>query len=147
MLILAPTNASSLVGARIVRRDVLDQLVGEATRTFVVWTPMRADDTRDAAQKASNSLDTLDVEQFWDPSHSMARQYGQILDLPSHRVLAWNVYAVHGRSDEWKSGPPRPAAWMHQLGNDQRTLDGPTLLDLVTKEIKRTRPAVRKGKG
>ena len=142
VLVLSPTLPSCLSGARIVRRDVVDELVGEPVKTFVVWTPMMGDDSRDAAEHAADLLDTLDVDQFWDPNRSLAREYGKLVQLPNNRVLAWNVYMLHSRADVWRGGPPKPVAWMHQLGRDQRTLDGSTLLDLVTKEVKKPlRPA------
>ena len=137
VLVLSPTLPSCLSGARIVRRDVVDQLLGESVKTFVVWTPMLGDDTRDAAQHAAELMDTIDVDQFWDPNRRLAREYGKVVELPDNRILAWNVYMLHGRTDVWRGGPPKPVAWMHQLGRDQRTLDGSTLLDLVTKEIKK----------
>ena len=146
VVILSPTYGTSLSGARIVKKDVLDNLLGEPLRTFVIWTPLRADDTRDAAQQATQLLDTIEVEQFWDPNRSIARQYGKVVDLPSNRTLAWNSYFVHGRADEWHDRPPVPASWMHQLGRDNRTLDGSTLLDLVTKEIKKPRPGTTTSK-
>lgn len=123
-------------GARVVQKDVIDQLIGKPVRTFVVWTPVLFSDTRDDALAATKEFRGTFVEQFWDPARKLGRAYAKVVDLPAKRSLAWDVHFVHRASDSWQEVPPRPFDWMHQLGDDDRRLVGTSLKAMVENSLK-----------
>ena len=75
---------------------------------------------------------------FWDGKRHLGTEYGQILPLPGKRKFAWDVYLVFDARANWKKAPPQPAAWMHQLGGDERRLDGNKLREVVAGLLKET---------
>ena len=51
---------------------------------------------------------------YWNPSESVGKAYGQILQTPGP---AWDVYFLFRRGVRWTGKtPPTPDFWMHQLG-------------------------------
>lgn len=73
---------------------------------------------------------------FWDADKSLGNALGKVVTLPRGRTLAWDVYFVFDANAQWRSVPPQPADWMHQLGVDERTLDGGRVKQSVTKLLR-----------
>ena len=131
VLVVSPTSTSCMRALRLIERDVLRELAGKPIRTYVVWTPMVFDDSREAALKEAQRSDSIYVEQFWDPTRRTARAYGKLVELPNNREMAWNAYFIHSRSASWNLAPPVPDDWMHQLGSDPRRLTAEAFRDKV----------------
>jgi hypothetical protein len=63
------------------------------------------------------------VSHFWDSEGILVKDYARILKLGDRP--AWDVFLLFGRDVEWKTEPPTPDYWMHQLKlAPARRLDG-----------------------
>jgi len=91
------------------------------------------EDERAKVADATKLIENDRVQHFWDGDKSLGLSFGKVLTLPRGRKLAWDVYFAFGTKAEWKEAPPRPQAWMHQLGTDERLLDGKKLRASVRK--------------
>lgn len=111
----------------MVQQQILAAIDDERLRVYVVWTPVLKEDNRQAAVKAKANVTDPRAVHFWDADKSLGTALGEIVTLPRGRTLAWDVYFVFDRDVQWHDEPPQPAAWMHQLGVDERTLDGDRL--------------------
>ncbi len=96
-------------------------------KVYVVWTPVLREDDRMAASDATELIQANLVQHFWDEDKSLGLSFGKIVTLPRDRTLAWDVYFVFDQEAVWQDEPPMPTDWMHQLGIDEKTLDGETL--------------------
>lgn len=115
------------------QQQILAAIGDEQLRVYVVWTPVLKEDNREAAVMARASMTDPRVMHFWDADKSLGNSLGKIVTLPRGRKLAWDVYFVFDANAEWRDVPPQPTDWMHQLGIDDRTLDGDCLKQSVTK--------------
>ena len=117
----------------MVQKEILETVKDERITVFVVWTPvLREDDRRAAVQAIANVTDER-AHHFWDPDKSLGFAFGKAVTLPRGRELAWDVYFVFDSKSEWGDPTTTPANWMHQLGNDDRTLDGNKLRVTIEK--------------
>ncbi len=103
---------------------------------FVVWTPRYPGDNRAKAEAATKLVSDSRTSHFWDGKRYLGKEFGQILTLPGKRKFAWDVYLVFDARAKWKKTPPEPAEWMHQLGGDERRLDGEKLREVVAALLK-----------
>lgn len=55
------------------------------------------------------------VEQFYDPTDLTGSAIARALGAPAGKS-AWDIYLFYAPGERWASTPPKPAAWMHQLG-------------------------------
>jgi hypothetical protein len=117
----------------VVQQQILEAIDDEQLRVYVVWTPVLREDNREAAVMAKASVTDPRAVHFWDTDKSLGNSLGKIVTLPRGRTLAWDVYFVFDADAQWYDEPPQPAVWMHQLGVDERTLDGDRLRQSVTK--------------
>ena len=115
------------------QREILDTVKDERISVFVVWTPVLREDDRRAAVKSIANITDERVQHFWDPDKNLGLALGKSVTLPRGRKLAWDVYFVFDSKSEWGDEPPVPALWMHQLGNDDKTLDGGRLCVAIDK--------------
>ena len=111
----------------MVQKAILDGLKDEKIKVYVVWTPVLWEDDRRAAVEAIGHVSDERAVHFWDADKSLAFSLEKIVTLPRGRPLAWDVYFVFDPQATWGDGPPKPATWMHQLGTDERKLDGDRL--------------------
>ncbi len=107
--------------------DVLDQVESAELSAFAVWMPVLQADNAAAGLDAEALLTDPRVAHYWDEERSLGKLYGRLLTLPRGRQLAWDIYFVYAPGVTWEDEPPRPTAWMHQLGTDARHLDGDVL--------------------
>ena len=111
-------------GARVVYEHVLSVIDSHDLLVYLVWTPVIAGDDRASADQISRSMPESRVKHYWDGSQELGWAYGRILPLPGGRPLGWDLYMIFGREADWEPPVPVPTDWMHQLGRDDRTLDG-----------------------
>ncbi len=97
----------------------------------VVWMPVLGPDDAAAALEAEPILADPRSAHFWDAEQSLGKMYGKVLTLPRGRSLAWDIYFVYAAGVEWKDELPLPTDWQHQLGMDERHLDGEKLREAV----------------
>jgi hypothetical protein len=121
----------------VAQEKILDMLPSDELRLYVVWTPVLREDNRAAAVEAMTLITGERVTHFWDADKSLGLAFGTVVDLPRDRTLGWDVYFVFDRDLEWGDGqPPIPTEWMHQLGTDERLLDGLKLHESVKTLLK-----------
>ena len=104
--------------------NVLKQVESEDLAVFAVWMPILGSDNAEAGKKAEPLLPDPRVIHYWDSDSSIGKLYGRQLTLPRGRQLAWDIYFVFAPGIRWEDEPPAPTAWMHQLGRDERSLEG-----------------------
>ena len=109
------------------QHDVLERVESDNLSVFAVWMPVLAADNAEAGKKAESLLPDPRVAHYWDADNSLGKLYGRQLTLPRGRQLAWDIYFVYAAGVRWEDEPPAPTAWMHQLGRDERQLNGDTL--------------------
>lgn len=123
----------------MVQQDVLSKIKSGRLRVHIVWTKVLAGDSVNSAREAVRLAPDKRVSHYWDSDQSLGRAYGLVLKLPKMRKLAWDVYLVFNDGTEWKETLPQPGYWMHQLGKDERVLDGAKLKTAVEKLLKKSR--------
>ena len=112
----------------MVLNKVLDQVRSKNLAVHVIWTAVRSNDKRSSVDEA-HKLFTKEprATQYWDGNQDLGLTYGKIVELPHNRELAWDIYMVYAAGVEWNDVPPMPDDWQHQLGRDERQLDGDKL--------------------
>jgi len=116
-----------LRGARVVRDQVLNNLSRGKFKAYVVWTPVLFGDCREAAEESLREVPDPRVTHFWDNDKALGKKFGHLLELPHGKKFAWDVYLLYDARAYWGDHPPEPNDWMHQLGQDERRLDGEKL--------------------
>ena len=107
--------------------EVLTQIDSKELSVLAVWMPVLKSDNAAAGKKAEPLLPDPRVTHYWDDDNSLGKLYGRSLTLPRGRQLAWDIYFVYAPGVKWDDQPPPPTEWMHQLGTDERHLNGGTL--------------------
>ena len=107
--------------------NVLEQVESDDLSVFAVWMPVLDSDNAAAGKDAESLLPDDRVTHYWDGGNSLGKLYGRLLTLPHGRQLAWDIYFVFAPGIRWEEEPPLPTQWMHQLGRDERHLNGDTL--------------------
>jgi len=120
-----------LRGARVVRDQVLKNTSRGKFKVYVVWTPVLFGDSREAAEESLREVPDPRVTHFWDNDKALGKKLGRLLELPHGKKFAWDVYLLYDAPAQWGDHPPEPNAWMHQLGQDARRLDGEKLRSKV----------------
>lgn len=109
-------------------QNILDQIESDRLSVHVVWTPVLRSDSRESVEKARRLFTDERITQYWDADQRLGKTYGEIVELPNNRSLAWDIYFAFDKKAQWTDRPPEPATWAHQLGRDERSLgDGETL--------------------
>jgi hypothetical protein len=97
-------------------------------RGLVIWVPMLADDTQEAACLQAESWNEVRADQWWDARKLVSDVFRAMLGL---ELTAWDVYLLYRPGVRWDDGsPPSPTFWMHQIPGDAGTNRVP-LLDAV----------------
>ncbi len=80
----------------------------------IIWTPILATDSLNAAEQRETRFSDSRVEHYWDPDQILGRLFAQALNLKAS--IAWDVYLVYPPDHPWDAElPPAPEFWMHQL--------------------------------
>ncbi len=111
-------------------------MADENMKVYVVWTPVLQEDNRRVAAEMMRLIPDSRAVHFWDADKILGFSLGKTVTLPRGRNLAWDVYFAFDATAKWGDVPPQPANWMHQLGLDERTLDGDRLRGIVEKLLK-----------
>ena len=114
--ILSPTCGACVAGAVAVNEAVVKAYVEAEIAVGVVWIGIAPADGADAASRAATIFDDPRVTQFHDPRRLVGEAFAKgLLKSPP----AWDIYLFYDEGSKWtEPQPPRPAAWMHQLGAD-----------------------------
>ena len=117
---------------------VLKEISSDDLAIHVVWTPVLGSDKRSSTDRA-RKLFTKETRatQYWDGDQDLGQTYGTIVELPNGRELAWDIYFVYAAGVEWGEKPPIPDDWQHQLGRDERSLDGDKLRESIEEILSR----------
>ena len=122
----------------MVSDEVIEKIEDDDFAIYVVWTPVLGTDDRASTADASDSVPDDRATHYWDGATALGELYGEAVELPRGRSLAWDIYFVFDRDAEWQRDVPAPASWMHQLGRDERLLDGDALREAVRDLLKKT---------
>ena len=117
------------------RENVLEKVDSENLTVLAVWMPVLKWDNAEAGKKAEHLLPDPRVTHYWDADNSLGKLYGRQLTLPRGRQLAWDIYFVYAPGVRWEEEPPAPTAWMHQLGRDERHLNGDSLRRMILEQL------------
>jgi pimeloyl-ACP methyl ester carboxylesterase len=114
LMMLSPTCPVCLMHARVVYRDLLQQLPGEGFRIYAVWGPMLGEEKQADAQAATVNLPDPRVLHFWIGDDSLAKSFVPRLGW-SHlnNVLAWNTFMVFKPAQAWGAELPPPDYLMY----------------------------------
>ncbi len=78
-------------------------------------------DNAEAASKTAQMVQDPRVRQFHDPRGKKLAGKAFAKDLiEKNRGPAWDIYMFHKKGDEWKTKPPLPVEYMHQLSGGER---------------------------
>ncbi|MGE0000546.1 MAG: hypothetical protein AB7F50_07480 [Fimbriimonadaceae bacterium] len=124
----------------MIRDGVVLKLNDKRLAAFTVYLPMVPGDSLKAATERAEKHREAGIDSFWDGGKVLANAFGKAVALPGGRETAWDVYFVYDASTEWGESPPAPKFWMHQLGQDDRRLDGGKFREAVQKELDAMKP-------
>jgi len=127
LMLLSPTCPMCVGGASVVQKQVLDTVKSPDVRVYAVWVPILDSDGETTVGRASTRLPDSRVTRYWDGKGELVKSFARVLALGERP--AWDVYMLYGPEAEWKSDPPMPDSWMHQLRgvDESRRLNGETL--------------------
>jgi hypothetical protein len=119
VFLVSPTCDVCVSGARAAAQAVLSLPAACDFRLYIVWLPVLANDSLQAAEGARLSLSQdARLAHFWDHDLIISRTYHQVLQLGQrqrrHRV-AWDIFLLYRAGPLWGDVPPVPSFWMHQL--------------------------------
>jgi len=141
LLILSPSCPGCQEGSRDVQKQILDKIDFDHLKVFVVWFPLLDADNRDVAVRTSATFTDPRVSQFWMSDWTLGNLYGKVLPFPKDYKyhVAVDVYLIFDEKQTWRSDAvPKPASFMHRLGEDERLFKVETLRAMVEKQIKET---------
>ena len=107
--------------------EILEATNHAKLKVYVVWTPVLEEDDRQAAVQAMGYVPDERSIHFWDADKRLGLSLAKVVALPGDWELAWDVYLLFDSAAEWVDSPPQPTEWMHQLGTDERRLNGGAL--------------------
>jgi hypothetical protein len=119
-------------------REIFEENTSEIFHGGIVWTPMLATDSLDAANERETRFSDPRVQQFWDQDRILGQYLSQTLNLKA--AMAWDVYLVYPPNTVWEGElPPKPKFWMHQLDEEPSLLlDPPRLKEYVQTLLERS---------
>lgn len=83
----------------------------------IIWTPMLAPDSLDAAKEIQYGFSDFRLRHFGDPDRILGRLISQTLNLKT--AIAWDVSLIYAPDHPWHTElPPTPEFWMHQLDEE-----------------------------
>lgn len=105
---------------------------------YVVWVPSLPADSEDRVPGVISRIADKRVSHYWDEKGTLKQEYKTIMKMTEP---AWDVYYVYDENAEWKTEPPVPNSYMHQLGSlpNDRMLDGNKLAEEINKLLQKKR--------
>jgi hypothetical protein len=139
LLLLSPTCPECLHGASEIQHKVLEKIKESDLRTYAVYLPILKTDQERSIPTAMKRFSDNRINFYWDSKGELAQNYSRILPL-AHQP-AWDIYLLFNRDEEWKTDPPAPDYWMHQLSgvSAERRLDGQKFADETNKLLRISR--------
>ncbi len=96
------------------QQTVLDAYPQAALTALVIWVPMLASDSVDAADAQAALVRDPRALHFYDGARRAGRAIAA--SLGGHGDIAWDTYLFYRPGLAWSQTPPAPDRWMHQLG-------------------------------
>lgn len=130
------------MGARVVRRHVLDEVEDEDLRVYMVWLDIREGDSLAAAEENAARLRDSRVTHYWIPDDELTKRMREVVGMSEGR--AWDVFLLYDRHAAWGAGVPHPSSYMHQSLPlpEERSLDARKLADEVRDLLSEEGPGV-----
>ena len=98
-------------------QEIFEESQTNKLRGAIVWTPMLAADSLEAARERKAIFRDFRVGHYWDPNRVLGRMLSRTLNLKTQ--IAWDVYLVYPPDHPWNTElPPQPEFWMHQLDEE-----------------------------
>lgn len=141
LFILSPTCPGCLEGSLDVQQKILDKIDFAQLKVFVVWFPLfQGADNREAALRTGATFTDPRVSQFWLPDWTLGNLYGKVLPFPPDYKyqVAVDVYLIFDEKQTWGDEVPKPVAFMHRLGQDERLFNAETLRGMLESQIQET---------
>ena len=119
VFLVSPTCDVCVSGALAVAQSVLSLPPPSDFRLYLLWLPVLAQDTIEAAEDMRVRLPADSrTWHFWDHDLIVSQAYHQVLQFARrqrrHRV-AWDLFLLYQAGVVWGDVPPVPDFWMHQL--------------------------------
>ena len=92
---------------------ILKEVLDDRVRVYVIWDPIFGGKFDQESHNLANRFPDKRVTYFKDPESLSGLLWKGVLDI--EREIAWDVYMLYSAEAEWKTDPPRPDYWMHQL--------------------------------
>ena len=121
-------------------QEIFDENRTEMLRGALVWTPMLAADSLEAAKQRETIFPDPRVKYYWDPHRILGRLLSRTLNLRA--PVAWDVYLVYPPDHFWVTELPlAPTFWMHQLDEEPALYLDPLRLKQNVRTLIATNPA------
>lgn len=119
-------------GAREVQSQIFPKLKDDSISAYVVWTPSYGTDYTELAKEGSTyfSKDKR-IKQYWDTKQTIALAYGSKVKLPRDAPVAYDVYFIFPKGQEWAEQVPMPKHYMHQVIDDPLWFDPKKFLQWI----------------
>jgi hypothetical protein len=127
------------MGARVAQRYVANEISDDRLRLYVVWEPLRGNDSAKAAEAVTDKLIDPRARHFWVNDLTISDSFKKPLGL--EQDTAWDVYLLFPPGVEWGVMPPPPNFFMHLNQKEisvDRSLNGVRLADKI-REVLRER--------
>jgi len=108
-------------GARAVHENVFANFPAADISASIVWIPILAEDTYDAALPSVTFLNDSRIQHFYDHRKATGKSIADSVGWAGN--IAWDIYLFYRPDAEWRQTPPKPAYWMHQLTDGWATRD------------------------
>ncbi len=93
-------------------------------------------DSEDRVSEVTSRIADKRVSHYWDEKGELKKAYRIVMKMDEP---AWDVYYVYDGDAEWKTEPPVPNSYMHQLSSlpNDRMLDGDKLAEEINKLLQK----------
>lgn len=123
VIVLAPTCATCLNGAKDVQDHVLTKVKDDRLKVFIIWAPAYGTDSNEMAIQGTQLATDKRVRHFWDAKSELALDFGKVVTVPRDSPLAYDVYFIYQPGTVYKDKAPVPFDYLHQI------LDGPKFFE------------------
>lgn len=105
-------------------QEIFEENESKVLQGTIVWMPMLATDSLNAAEQREAMFLDSRVKHYWDPERVLGQMLSKTLQLKA--PIAWDVYLLYPPEHFWEAEiPPAPDFWMHQLDEEPRLLLDP----------------------
>ena len=117
--LLSPSCPYCIKGYRYMIK-LLEEIVDERLKMYIVWEPMLSGDSKELADKLSKEVtDPRMVFQAWDENLVNGKLWTSFMNKADNRWIAkgpaWDVYFLYRAKYKWDEDKPSlPGYWQHQ---------------------------------